>query len=176
MPEKPGSHRSFMDIMEAKMQRRMEKGNLFLILAAILPLVHFACLPNISVVELAGFVAYELLLVAGVAWGTKQYYRRYALPGQEYPVRTHVVAVCLCGLGTAAMVLIPSRWYVVIILWIISLVISLVCQLASGERECLWNEFTIEFAMAVRGGYLLCLAACGLVVAGAVVIRQQWNL
>lgn len=172
MPEKSDSRGSVMDRMGAKIEKRMEKGNLSLIVAAILPLVNFACMPVISVVELAGFAIYELLLVAGVAWGTKQYYRLYSLPRQKYPVELHLPVICLCGLGAGVMVVIPAMWYVVLILWAVSLVFSLVRQLALGSREQIWNEYTVAFAIAVRAGYLASLAVCLLVMAAYLMIRQ----
>lgn len=172
IPEKPDVYKSIMDIMRAKIDKRMEKGNLFLILAVLLPLIDFACIPVISIVELAGFVLCELLLVGGVAWGTKQYHRIYGLPRQKYPVEMHIAVICLCGLGAGVMVVIPSRWYVMVAIWVVSLIVSLLCQLLHGERDNLWNEFAVAFAISIRAGYLIYLVVCLLIMAALVAVGR----
>ncbi len=157
VPEKTESHKTIIQILGEKMEKRMEKGNFSLILAVVLPLICIAMMPVVSLIELAGLAIYELLLIAGVAWGTKKYYLLYSFPGYKYLIEEHMAIIFLCGLGAAAMVLIPSLWYIVVIIWIVSLVISMARQLLAGQQENLWAGFAIEFAMAVRAGYLVFL-------------------
>ncbi len=160
VPEKLDSHSKILPMVGNRMEKWMEKGNFSLILAVVLPLICIAMMPVVSMMELAGLAIYELLLIAGVAWGTKKYFLFYSFPGQKYPIKAHMAIIVLCGLGTAAMVLIPSLWYIVVIIWVVSLVLSLACQLLRGEQEHLWAGFAIEFAMSVRAGYPVCLVFC----------------
>lgn len=157
VPEKSNSHKKFIPIMGEKMEKQMEKGNFSLILAVVLPLICIAMMPVVSIMNLAGLAIYELLLIAGVAWGTKKYYLLYSFSEQKYQIEEHIMIIFLCGLGAAVMVLLPSRWYLVVIIWIVSLVISMARQLLTGQQENLWAGFAIEFAMAVRAGYLVFL-------------------
>lgn len=172
VPEKTNSHKKFISIMGEKMEKRMEKGNFSLILAVVLPLICIAIMPVVSIMDLAGLAIYELLLIAGVAWGTKKYYLLYSFPGQKYQIQEHIVIIFLCGLGAAVMVLIPFWWYLVVIIWVLSLVISMARQLLAGQQENLWAGFAIEFAMGVRAGYLVFLLICLLIKAGSVLLMQ----
>ncbi|MDE6567728.1 MAG: hypothetical protein K2K70_08370 [Lachnospiraceae bacterium] len=160
VPEKSDSHRKGIRLVGEIMEKRMEKGNFSLILAVLLPLICIAIMPVVTIMNLAGLAIYELLLIAGVAWGTKKYYLLYSFPGKKYPIEVHIVIIVLCGLGAAAMVLIPSRWYLVVIIWVLSLIISMARQLLAGQQESLWAGFAIEFAMAIRAGYLVFLLIC----------------
>lgn len=139
-------------------ERRMERGNLSLLLAALLPFLCLVFLPNLSVIVLAGFVLYELVLVAGVAWGTKQYYRLYSLPGRFYHSRTHYLFPFLYALAGAAMVLFPSMGFVVVLVWCGILTGNFLLRLLRKDREHIWQEIVIEFSMAVRAAYPVCLA------------------
>lgn len=163
VPEKSDSQKGFLPIMGEKMKKRMEKGNLSLILAVLCPLICIAVMPVVSIKVLLGLAVYELWLIAVVAWGTKKYHLLYNFPGQEYPVEAHIVIILLCGLGAAAMVLMPSWWYIVVTIWIVSLIISLARQLLKGQQEHLWAGFAIEFAMAIRAGYPVFLLICLLI-------------
>lgn len=171
VPEKSDSHNKIISFVGTKMEKWMEKGNVSLILAVVLPLICIAMMPVVSIMELAGLAIYELLLIAGVAWGSKKYFLLYSFPGQKYPIKAHMVIISLCGLGAAAMVLIPSLWYIVVIIWMVSLVLSLVCQMLRGKQEHLWAGFAIEFAMAVRAGYPIFLVICLLVKAVCVLLK-----
>lgn len=170
VPEKTDSPKTIIQILGEKMEKRMEKGNFSLILAVLLPMICIAMMPVVSMVDLAGLAVYELLLIAGVAWGTKKYYLLYCFPEKKYPIKTHIAIIFLCWMGAAAMVLIPSLWYVVVIIWVVSLVISMARQLLAGEQENLWAGFAIEFAMAVRAGYPVFLLICLLIKAGSVLL------
>lgn len=171
VPEKTNSHKGIASIGE-KIEKRMEKGNFSLILAVILPLICIAMMPVVSMIDLAGLAVYELLLIAGVAWGTKKYYLLYCFPEKKYPIETHIANIFLCGMGAAAMVLMPSWWYIVVIIWIVSLVISMARQLLAGKQKNLWAGFAIEFAMAVRAGYLVFLILCLLIKAACVLLMR----
>lgn len=149
--------------LAARIGKRMERGNLSLILASMLPFLCLVFLRDLSVMDLAGFVLYELALVAGVAWGTKQYYRLYSLPGRKYRSDTHYLFQFLCGLAAAAMVLFPTAGFIVVLIWAGILACSLFLRFFRKEREQMWQEAAIEFAMAVRAGYLVCLVVCLLI-------------
>lgn len=172
VPEKSDSQKGFFPIMGEEMKKRMEKGNLSLILAVVCPLICIAMMPVVSIKDLIGLAIYELWLIAVVAWGTKKYHLLYNFPGQEYLMKAHIVIILLCGLGAAAMVLIPSWWYIVVIIWIVSLVISLARQLLKGQQEHLWAGFAIEFAMAIRAGYPVFLLICLLIKAVCVLLMR----
>lgn len=163
VPEKSDAHKSILSPVGTKMEKQMEKGNFSLILAVILPLICISLLPIVSIMELAGLAIYELLLIAGVAWGSKKFFLLYTFSEQKYPIEEHIAIIVLCGMGAAAMALIPSWWYIVVLIWVISLVISMARQLLAGKQENLWAEFAIEFAMAVRAGYLVCFLFCFLI-------------
>lgn len=172
VPEKSDSHKTIFSIIGKKVEKRMEKGNFSLILAVALPMICIAMMPDVSIMDLAGLAIYELLLIAGVAWGTKKYYLLYNFPEQKYPIKTHMVLIILCGLGAAVMVLIPSWWYIVVIIWVISLVISMARQLLAGKQEHLWAGFAIEFAIAVRAGYPVFLLICLMIKAVCMLLMQ----
>lgn len=172
VPEKSDSHKTIIQVLGEKMEKRMEKGNFSLILAVLLPLICVAMMPVVSMGEVAGLAVYELLLIGGVAWGTKKYYLIYCFLEKEYPIQEHIAIIFLCGMGAAAMVLIPSLWYIVVIIWVVSLVISMARQLLAGQQENLWAGFAIEFAMAVRAGYLVFLLICLLIKAGSILVMQ----
>lgn len=159
--------------LAVRIERRMERGNLSLLLAALLPFLCLVFLPKLSVAALAGFVLYEFVLVAGVAWGTKQYYRLYSLPGRFYHSRTHYLFSFLCGLAAAAMVLFPSMGFVVVLVWCGILAGDLLLRLLRKEQEHIRQEIVIEFAMAVRVGYPVCLAVCLLLAFVWAVIAQM---
>ncbi|MDO4167641.1 MAG: hypothetical protein Q4D32_09575 [Eubacteriales bacterium] len=137
--------------------RRMESGNISLIAAAILPLIHFALLSKISIVVFAGFVVYELLLVTGVAQGTKQYHKMYDLQGRSYPYGPHTPARWIFGFSIAFMAVAPSRGFPVLFIWCVGMLLSFVVNFIRGERKNLWKEFLVEYATAVRAGYLFYL-------------------
>ncbi len=159
--------------LAVRMERRMERGNLSLLLATLLPFLCLVFLPNLSGIALAGFVLYEVALVAGVAWGTKQFYRLYSLPGRFYHSRTHYLFPFLYGLVAALMVLFPSMGFVVVLLWCGILVGNLLLRMLRREREQIWQEMMIEFAMAVRVAYPICLAVWLILAVVTTVILQM---
>lgn len=158
--------------LAVRMERRMERGNLSLLLATLLPFFCLVFLPKLSVIALAGFVLFEVALVAGVAWGTKQFYRLYSLPGCFYHSRTHYLFPFLYGMAAAAMVLFPSMGFVVVLIWCGILVGNLLLRMLRREREQIWQEMMIEFAMAVRVAYPLCLAVWLILAVVTAVVLQ----
>ena len=172
VPEKLDSDNKFISIVGKQMEKQMEKGNFSLILAVVLPLICIAMMSVVSIMDLAGLAIYELLLIAGVAWGTKKYYLLYSFPGQKYQIEKHMVIIFLCGLGAAVMVLMPSWWYLVVIIWGVSLVVSMARQLLAEQQENLWAGFAIEFAMAIRAGYLVLLLICLFIKVVSVLLMQ----
>lgn len=158
--------------LAVRMERRMERGNLSLFLATLLPFLCLVFLPKLSGIALAGFVLYEVSLVAGVAWGTKQFYRLYSLPGRFYHSRTHYLFPFLYALAAAAMVQFPSMGFVVVLIWCAILAVNSLLRMFLREREQIWQEMIIEFAMAVRVAYPICLAVWLLLAVVTAVILQ----